>query len=126
MSFTLKSDKSLRKSIRRLSCKQIDGALEDLGGNHAHGQDEAIHDARKRFKKLRAMLRLVRPVVGEEVYRTENTSFRDAARPLTEVRDAKILIETFDDLNHHFGAQLSGTAFEKIRAELKTNLREVR
>ena len=39
---------------------------------------------RKCFKKVRAVLRLIRPETGEKTYRAENTCFRDAARPLTD------------------------------------------
>ena len=92
MSFELNSDESLRKNIRRIARDQMDKALERLTGPHEGSPDEAVHEARKSFKKIRAVLRLVRPVIDEESDREENTCFRNAGRPLTEVRDAKILI----------------------------------
>src|SRR5262249_43902437 len=72
------------------------------------------------------MLRLVRTEVGEKAYRAENICFRDAARPLTEVRDAKIFIETVDALVEHFKEHLVGRAFNDIRKKLQDNLRDVR
>src|SRR5262249_36532522 len=80
----------------------------------------------KCFKRIRAVLRLVRPEAGEKVYRAENICFRDAARPLTEVRDAKIYIETVDALIAHFKAHIVGRAFSDIRKMLQENLRTVR
>src|SRR5919108_3500582 len=102
MSFQLKPDKTVGKNIRRIVRKQLDGVLEELTRGHKGSRDEVVHEARKSLKKIRAVLRLVRPAIGDKTYRQENTCFRDAARPLTEVRDARILIETLDKLADHF------------------------
>jgi hypothetical protein len=61
------------------------------------------------------LLRLVRPAVGEKIYRSENVCFRDAGRPLTEVRDVKIFIETLDGLVEHFKEHIAGRAFSNVR-----------
>jgi CHAD domain-containing protein len=126
MSFELKPDESLRKGIRRIVRKQMDQALEYLTGPHKGSRDEAVHEARKCFKKIRAVLRLVRPAIGEQRYRKENICFRDAGRPLTEVRDAKIFIETLDQLAEHFKEHVVGRSFDDARRALQDNLRAVR
>src|SRR5262245_25641294 len=126
MSFELKPDESLRKGIRRIVRKQMDEALEYLTGPHKGPRDEAVHEARKCLKKVRAVLRLVRPAIGEKNYRKENTCFRDAGRPLTEVRDAKIFIETLDRLAEHFKEHIVGRSFGDARQGLHDNLRAVR
>jgi CHAD domain-containing protein len=104
----------------------MDDALEELTGPHPGPRDGAVHEARKSFKKVRAVLRLVRPVIGEKTYREENACFRDAGRPLTEVRDAKILIETLDGLAGHFQEHVAGRSFAGVRKALQANLRAVR
>jgi CHAD domain-containing protein len=126
MSFELKPDESLRKGVRRIARTQMDDALERLTGEHRGSRDEAVHEARKHFKKVRAVLRLARPVIGEATYRTENTCFRDAGRPLTEVRDARILIDTLGQLAEHFREHLAGRSFAGVRQALQANLRAVR
>jgi CHAD domain-containing protein len=126
MAFELKPDESVRKGIRRIARKQIDGALEHLTASRSESRDEAVHEARKSFKKVRAVLRFVRPVIGDCMYREENFRFRDAGRPLTEVRDARILIETLDGLAGHFREHISGRSFGGIRKALQANLRAVR
>lgn len=126
MSFELKPDMSLRKNLRRIARQQIDDALEVMTGDRQGSRDEAVHEARKCFKRIRALLRLVRPVIGEATYRKENTCFRDAGRPLTEVRDAKILIETVDKLAEHFKEHVAGRSFADVRQALQDNLRAVR
>ena len=51
---------------------------------HAPGAtaDEAIHNVRKRFKRVRAVLRLVRGELGARTYKQENEALRDAAAAL--------------------------------------------
>jgi len=89
-------------------------------------REAAVHEARKSGKKLRALLRLVRPAISARTYRKENTALRDAARPLTEVRDAKVLIDTLDKLGQHFATRVRGRPFAPIRKELMAYKREVR
>jgi CHAD domain-containing protein len=126
MSFELNADESLRKNVRRIARNQMDNVLECLTGPRQGSRDEAVHEARKSFKKIRAVLRLVRPVIDEESYREENTCFRDAGRPLTEVRDARILIETLDRIAEHFKEHIVGRSFDDVRRALQKNLRAVR
>ncbi len=126
MTFELRREEALRKGIRRIVRKQLEEAHELLTGGNQGPRDELVHEARKCFKKVRAVLRLVRPVLGAKTYRAENLCFRDAARPLTEVRDARILVETLDALVQHFQEHLAGRAFKDVRQGLQDNLRAVR
>jgi CHAD domain-containing protein len=75
---------------------QLDRAVAGL--EDPRRTDRAIHEIRKNLKRARAALRLLRDCLGEADYRRENSLLRDAARPLTPVRDAKVLCET---LRHH-------------------------
>jgi CHAD domain-containing protein len=126
MSFQLRSEKPLSKSLRRIVRNQMDAVSEELTEAAKGPRDEVVHEVRKSLKKIRAVLRLVRPVIGEKCYRRENTCFRDAARPLTEVRDARILIDTLDKLVEHFQEHISGRSFADLRKALQINLRAVR
>src|SRR5690606_34841505 len=103
--------------------EQIDKARRELAAPKP-GEDrhEAIHDARKRFKKLRALMLLARS--GDAGFaRTENARFRDAARALSGARDRTALIESLDALALHVPAGLStdaaSAAFAALRAELE-------
>lgn len=69
-------------------------AVVDNGSEAPH---VAVHEARKRCKRVRALLRLVRPDLGE-LFQIENVRFRDASRRLSPVRDATASIETMDRL----------------------------
>jgi CHAD domain-containing protein len=126
MSFQLRPEEALRKSLRRIVRHQMDTVLEELTAARKSSRDEVVHEARRALKKIRAVLRLVRPVIGEKLYRRENTCFRDAGRPLTEARDARILIETLDKLVAHFQEHIAGRSFADVRTALQDNLRAVR
>ena len=65
--------------------------------------DEAVHEARKLLKKARAGLRLVRDASSRRAFRRQNLGLRDAARSLSEVRDAKVLIAALDGLQGRLG-----------------------
>jgi CHAD domain-containing protein len=88
-------------------------------------ESEAVHEVRKCFKKARAALRLARDDLGEEVYRRENSCFRDAARPLTEVRDAEVLIETWDALDRRSPDLLDQERMAEVREALTAHHRDV-
>ena len=109
--------------IRRTVRREIEKALNYVGGEKpARCQDvseaDAIHEIRKRFKKVRAALRLVRAELGDEVYREENWCFRDAARPLAQARDAAILFETLEKIGLEFADQVDKGDLAKVHDAL--------
>jgi len=124
MTFQLRADESVRKGIRRIARKEIDKARDDLTGQ-IQPLDEVVHAARKRFKKLRAVMRLVRDSLGGKVYRRENTAFRDAGRPLSEVRDAHALVLALDKLGEGREQEVSPTTWSIVRQALQQREQEV-
>jgi CHAD domain-containing protein len=72
--------------------------LADAGSFKAAGGNESFHGARKEMKRVRAALRLLRPALGRKAYRWANARVRDAATPLTAVRDATALLQTLNKL----------------------------
>lgn len=117
MSYRLETHEPIPDGIKRIALEQIDRALAQLT-QQPEGQDEAVHDARKRFKKVRAVLRLVRDEIGNDVYHRENTCFRNAGRRLAAVRDSAVMLETLDYVVTHANGQLDPTAVIKIRHRL--------
>jgi len=98
VAFELTADESVESGVRRLVDEQLESALGELRGAGERGADAAVHAARKRFKRVRAVVRLVRGAIGEANYRTENAFFRDAGARLSEARDAAVLVETLTEL----------------------------
>lgn len=98
MATRIKANHSLRWSIRRIGRGLLRECLDQLTVVEPAGRDEAVHSARKSLKKLRSLVRLIRPVIRNSDYRQEESCFREAGRPLTAVRDAAIILECLDSL----------------------------
>ena len=118
MSYRLKEHETISDGIKRIVVEQIDQALEGLESQRG-SQDDAIHDARVCFKKIRAALRLVQSELGADLFRQENICYRDAGRQLSAVRDTTALLETFDKLTDRFVDQLAPNAFAELLQSLK-------
>ena len=122
MAYRLRRKKSVKKSVRKVACEQIDRAISEIL-DEGLDRHEAVHQVRKRCKKLRGLVRLVRPQF--DGYRAENAFFRDAARGLSYVRDAQSIVECFDALTDHFRDQVDEGAFGSIREQLADRRRKV-
>jgi len=96
MPYRIQSGEAVEEAVRRIGREQIEGALAGIDGAGGNAV-EAVHDVRKRCKKVRGLLRLVRPCLGD-TYREENAWFRDTARALSGMRDLQVMGRTFDGL----------------------------
>lgn len=116
------SDGSVEAAVRRIAVHQIEralGQIEDPGLDPA----SRIHEARKRCKKLRGLIRLVRPVF--DGYGPENKAFRDAARSLAPLRDSDVLVETYDALVRFYADQIDRQALSSVRRRLTLRKKEL-
>jgi CHAD domain-containing protein len=96
--YRLKRGEPLPEGVARVARGRIDDAIDELSGEAGSNPEEAVHNARKDIKKLRALLRLVRGELGKGVYRQESTCLRDAAAALAGLRDADVMVSTLDGL----------------------------
>ncbi|HYN50203.1 MAG TPA: CHAD domain-containing protein [Thermoleophilaceae bacterium] len=96
--YRLERDEPIPEGIARVAYGRIDNALDELDGQTDSSAEKAVHNARKDMKKLRALLRLVRGETGDQTYRHESATFRDAGRELSGVRDADVMIATLGSL----------------------------
>lgn len=108
-------------AVRRLAFRRLEPAVEALRSTAEADRDDVVYDVRKRCKRARALLRLVRYDLGPEVYRRENRALRDAARALSPVRDAKVLIGVHDEV-----AEAVGTTPPGLRESLVARHEELR
>lgn len=125
MAYRLSPHEPVSAGVRRLVREQLDGALDQLHGRTGDDGAAAVHDARKRLKKSRAVLRLARAELGDDVYHPASAGLRRAGRRLSAARDAQVLVDTFDDLG---GRSLDGVvpaAYSRVRATLEERRREV-
>ncbi len=122
MAYRLKRKSSVQRGVREAAMEQMDKAIAAITDSKT-GRHETVHQVRKRCKKLRGLIRLVRPVF--DGYSSENACFRNAARDLSFVRDANVMLQTFDDLMEHYDDQLERRQFDRVRAALAQRQEEV-
>lgn len=110
MAYHFKRKGSVAGEVRRLARERIDRAISALE-QAAEGKIEGIHSSRKRFKELRALLKLVQLPMGH-CYAAEHRCYRDAGRTLAPLREAQVLwqnwasfVETFPDLTKNPAVQ---------------------
>jgi hypothetical protein len=89
--YRLRPDEGASEGIRRVARGQLELASNRLTDSGRKEIGEAIHEARKSLKRLRAVVRLARDPLGDDTYRHENRTFRDAGRKLSDVRDAQVI-----------------------------------
>jgi CHAD domain-containing protein len=105
--------------MRRIARGQLDAGIDELEGQPNRKLDEAVHETRKRLKRLRASLRLERRAIGDETYSRENAAFRDLGKRLSAPRDARVLIETLDALGERFSDELPPDQTGPLRDRLE-------
>jgi CHAD domain-containing protein len=115
--FRLHPGEPIGAGLQRLGIHEIDHAINGFyDGEEAFR--EAVHEARKSIKKIRALLRLIRFELGERVYAFENAWMRDTARLISEVRDVAVTVNAVDDLYGIYGAFLVEGTFDEMRERL--------
>ncbi|HEX2492804.1 MAG TPA: CHAD domain-containing protein [Steroidobacter sp.] len=119
MPTALKQGEPAMRGARRVLFDHIDRAIRTLQRHSL--ADEPVHEARKEMKRTRAGLRLLREALGEPAYRRLNRSVRDAARPLTPIRDAKVLHDALEDV-----LQQAGKSAQDCPRELRQVLQQER
>lgn len=108
-------DPSVKAALRRITREQIDAALAILDAG-APLAPEALHELRKTVKKLRALVRLVRPVFPD--YSRANAALRDAGRLVAGLRERDVLLALFD---RHAGPGAATAALRQALADSLTD-----
>ncbi len=120
MAFRLKANHSIANRLSRLVDKQLRAALVEL--TRARPSGVALHQARTRVKKVRAVLRLLKSGLGS-TYRTLNERLRSAAHLLSELRDVDAAVETLHALRARYPTVLTGTIIRTVEATLRAGNR---
>src|SRR6056297_686685 len=115
VAYRLREDESIEEFLKRVASEQVAKAIEDLEGADEE-LHEAVHEFRKRGKKIRGLIRLVRP--GFTEYAGENAWFRDLAGELSAIRDATSMQESLAALRERYADDLDDDAFAAVHAWL--------
>jgi CHAD domain-containing protein len=108
-------DESVRDGLARISGEMIERArtrIERPGKNRA----EDLHQVRVTIKRLRALLRLVRPVISEAFCDRENRRLKAMADRLAYFRDTTVSRQTLATLAGSIAHKRSEGAFNLVLA----------
>ncbi|ADY67527.1 CHAD domain-containing protein [Agrobacterium tumefaciens] len=117
MPFRIDPNKPFDDEIRRAGLELIEEAIISLR-DQPSGRHEAVHDARKRFKRLRALYRLIARA-APDFSKEENARFRDVARSLAFAREATALVETVEYIETFAASTTQGKALRSIATVLR-------
>jgi hypothetical protein len=97
MRFALRPEESPARGLVRVMDQEI-AKLRELGSREGSDIDRYVHSARVCCKRVRACLRLCRPVLGEETFRAHDRWWRDSSRGLSRLRDLAVRSEALGAL----------------------------
>jgi CHAD domain-containing protein len=118
--FLLQED--LTDGLRRVAGEQVDSAQQALASAAEDDTADCVHDCRKCCKKMRGLVRLVRPALGKQ-YKPINVALRDAARQLAPIRDARARLESFDALLETMAeAERDSALLDTVRQGLRADV----
>ena len=112
MAYRFNKDEAIPRAVQRVFAEELSFAVGKLTGSKKRA--EAVHEARKSIKKIRALLSLLGPTA-----RTLDRYFRDAGRLLSDVRDRVVMLEVFNKLAEKHPGLAAATV-----AEIRGNLRQ--
>jgi hypothetical protein len=117
VAYRLRPDRSVALEVRRIADAELAGALDQLHALGSARRDRHVREARRHVRNIRALLRLVRPALGE-TYTGASRRLRAVNRMLAPVVEARAAIETFDHIAPVHGDWQTGPAMAAIREGL--------
>jgi len=112
MSYRIRPSEHFTAEFKAVGTGQLTLAIAALT-HRPEGLAVAIHDARKKFKRLRSLYRLAAADIPA-FRRSENTRIRDMARTLSTSRDATALVEVSRYLLDHAENNEERAALKRI------------
>jgi CHAD domain-containing protein len=108
MTYRFKLQEPIGQGVRRIGLEQIEIAEAKLSSKD--DVSAAIHDARRCLKRVRALLRLIRPGLEEATYRRETERLVGIGKLLSGARDLDVMRQTLSKLESRFDAMPPGAA----------------
>ncbi len=122
MGYLIKEQKSIKKEIKNILNEELDGIEQHLQATTL--EHKAIHETRKSFKRIRALLRLVRVNIGEKRFVEENNYYRDMARKLSAMRDVQALLEAWKELKEYAQEDIPDKTYQQVHDFLMNRRRQ--
>jgi CHAD domain-containing protein len=113
MAYRLRSQESVTHGLRRIAKKEVQAARDEMRRS-APPSDEAVHEARKSVKKVRAIVELIEADGGKRLGNSRKR-LRSVNRKLSRLRDADAMIEALTKLRSRNARLFSEHTFARVR-----------
>ena len=121
MAYAIELQERISAAIPRLVTERITMAEDQLRDMRASSV-ERIHNARKRFKEIRAVLRLARRPLGA-LFTSGNATFRGLGQQLASLRDADAMLEAVERLAEETAGFHERRVLRSVRRSLQRSQR---
>jgi CHAD domain-containing protein len=121
LAYRLRPDESVARGLRRLARKEL-GKTRDALGRASPPRAEAIHEARTRIKKVRAIVELIDADRGDGLSGCKKR-LRAINRTLSCLRDADAMVEILTTLRQRDRQLLDEHTFARIKRRLSSRKR---
>ncbi len=106
MAYRFKLDDLGAKGFRRIAREQLQRAMTEL--SRPEFTAASVHETRKVVKRLKSLLRLMRPALSEKIFRARYRRISKIGDALAHARDRFVMIETLGKLETRFGPESIG------------------
>ena len=106
-------DESVSAGLRRIVDELIKSAIARIK-RPSTDREEDLHQVRLAIKRLRAILRLLRPLVSKTFFKRENARLRSAARRLARLRDLAVARRTLEQVTGKLASHSQDVAIQEV------------
>jgi CHAD domain-containing protein len=119
MAFRIRPEESISRSLRRVAKKELASARNELRkADPPH--DDAIHEARKSLKKVRAVMEIVAADHGRGLAGCQKR-MRKVNRTLSSLRDADAMLAILSKLKQTYPRVFDEHTFARVRRQLASH-----
>jgi hypothetical protein len=117
MGYRLEPGQPVADEVRRVAAHQLGLAIARLTAAGDDTHDDSVHIARRHIKKVRALIRLVRPAPRRR-YRAVDRRLRNVNRMLAPIADAQATVAMLARVAWRDGGELPADVVERLRASV--------
>ena len=117
MGYRLDPGQPVADKVRRIAAHQLELAIARLTGDGDARRDGSIHTARRHIKKVRALIRLLRPALGRR-FRAVDHRLRSVNRMLAPIADAQATAAMLARVVWRDGGELPAEVVANLRASV--------
>ncbi len=115
--FEILPGEEIQKSMLRIMHEQYDSIIQNAK-SYKKKPDKSVHEIRKSFKRIRAVLRLIRDAIGYSSYHRENTFCRDEAKLISHMRDLTVFYEDLAALDKQHRRTADLQLIQKLQQQI--------